>query len=64
MLIATQFLGALNENGLKQLIVFLVLATGLKQVERDQLVLVVGALFAVPYILVFDGRRVFGRPLQ
>ena len=51
MLIATQFLGALNENGLKQLIVFLVLATGLKQVERDQLVLVVGALFAVPYIL-------------
>lgn len=28
MLIATQFQGALNENGLKQLIVFLVLAMG------------------------------------
>jgi len=50
-LIATQFQGALNENGLKQLIVFLVLAMGLQQAKRDQLVLVVGALFAVPYIL-------------
>jgi len=51
MLIATQFQGALNENGLKQLIVFLILAMGLQRAERDQLVLVVGALFAVPYIL-------------
>ncbi len=50
-LIATQFQGALNENGLKQLIVFLVLGMGLHQAERDRLVLVVGALFAVPYIL-------------
>lgn len=51
MLIATQFQGALNENGLKQLIVFLVLAMGLRQASRDQLVLVIGALFAVPYVL-------------
>jgi len=51
MLIATQFQGALNENGLKQLIVFLVLGMGLQQADRDQLVLVVGALFAIPYIL-------------
>src|ERR1700680_1027296 len=51
MLIATQFQGALNENGLKQLIVFLVLGMGLQQAERDRLVLVVGALFSVPYIL-------------
>src|SRR5712691_9092968 len=51
MLIATQFQGALNENGLKQLIVFLVLGMGLQQAQRDQLVLVVGALFSVPYIL-------------
>ncbi len=51
MLIATQFQGALNENGLKQLIVFLVLGMGLQQADRDRLVLVVGALFSVPYIL-------------
>jgi acyl-[acyl-carrier-protein]-phospholipid O-acyltransferase/long-chain-fatty-acid--[acyl-carrier-protein] ligase len=51
MLIATQIQGALNENGLKQLIVFIVLAMALQQAERDRLVLVVGALFAVPYIL-------------
>lgn len=51
MLIATQFQGALNENGIKQLIVFIVLGMALQQAERDRLVLVVGALFAVPYIL-------------
>src|SRR6478736_8258904 len=51
MLIATQFQGALNENGLKQLIVFLVLGMGLQQADRDRLVLVIGALFAIPYIL-------------
>src|SRR5580765_7426732 len=51
MLIVTQFQGALNENGLKQLIVFIVLGMGLQQADRDRLVLVVGALFAIPYIL-------------
>ena len=51
MLIATQFQGALNENGFKQLIVFLVLGMGLQQADRDRLVLVVGALFAIPYVL-------------
>ena len=51
MLIATQFQGALNENGLKQLVVFIVLGMGLQQADRDRLVLVVGALFAIPYIL-------------
>jgi acyl-[acyl-carrier-protein]-phospholipid O-acyltransferase / long-chain-fatty-acid--[acyl-carrier-protein] ligase len=51
MLIVTQFQGALNENGIKQLIVFIVLGMALQQAERDRLVLVVGALFAVPYIL-------------
>jgi acyl-[acyl-carrier-protein]-phospholipid O-acyltransferase / long-chain-fatty-acid--[acyl-carrier-protein] ligase len=50
-LIATQFQGALNENGLKQLVVFLVLGMGLHEAERDRLVLVIGALFSVPYIL-------------
>ena len=51
MLIVTQFQGALNENGLKQLIVFLVLGMGLQQADRDRLVLVIGALFAIPFIL-------------
>lgn len=51
MLIATQFQGALNKNGLKQLIVFIVLGMGLHQTDRDRLVLVIGALFAIPYIL-------------
>ncbi|HSR09108.1 MAG TPA: MFS transporter [Bryobacteraceae bacterium] len=51
MLIVTQFQGALNENGLKQLVVFLVLGMGLQQADRDRLVLVIGALFAIPFIL-------------
>jgi acyl-[acyl-carrier-protein]-phospholipid O-acyltransferase / long-chain-fatty-acid--[acyl-carrier-protein] ligase len=51
MLIATQFQGALNENGLKQLIGFIVLAMGLQRDEQDWLVLVLGALFAIPFIL-------------
>jgi acyl-[acyl-carrier-protein]-phospholipid O-acyltransferase / long-chain-fatty-acid--[acyl-carrier-protein] ligase len=51
MLIATQFQGALNENGLKQLIVFIVLGIGLHQADRDRLVLVIGALFSIPFIL-------------
>ena len=51
MLIVTQFQGALNENGLKQLVVFLVLGMGLQQADRDRLVLVIGALFTIPFIL-------------
>jgi acyl-[acyl-carrier-protein]-phospholipid O-acyltransferase/long-chain-fatty-acid--[acyl-carrier-protein] ligase len=50
-LIATQFQGALNENGLKQLVVFIILGMGLHEAERDRLVLVIGALFSIPYIL-------------
>src|SRR5437879_3358632 len=50
-LIATQFLGAFNENGLKNLVVFLVLGSALAQHERDRLVLIVGGLFAAPFIL-------------
>jgi len=51
MLIATQFQGALNEQGLKQLIVFLVMGMVLRDAEKDRLVLLIGALFAIPYIL-------------
>jgi len=50
-LIATQFQGAFNENALKNLVVFLILGMGLDPVDRDRLVLVVGALFSVPFIL-------------
>lgn len=50
-LIAAQFQGAFNENGLKNLVVFLILGIGMHAVDRDRLVLVVGALFSVPFLL-------------
>ena len=50
-LIATQFQVAFNENGLKNLIIFIILGMGLSQLERDRLVLVVGTLFSLPFIL-------------
>ncbi|HEX4544707.1 MAG TPA: acyl-[ACP]--phospholipid O-acyltransferase [Candidatus Acidoferrum sp.] len=49
-LIATQFQGAFNENGLKQLVIFLILAMNLAKKDRDLLVPVVGFLFAAPFI--------------
>jgi acyl-[acyl-carrier-protein]-phospholipid O-acyltransferase / long-chain-fatty-acid--[acyl-carrier-protein] ligase len=50
-LIATQFEGAFNENGLKNLVVFIILATIAHQASRDRLVLIVGALFSIPFVL-------------
>src|SRR5207245_10869994 len=50
-LIATQFQGAFNENGLKNLVIFLILAMPLKSAEKDSKVLLVGALFSGPFIL-------------
>ncbi|MGB2624756.1 MAG: MFS transporter, partial [Candidatus Acidiferrum sp.] len=50
-LIATQFQGAFNENGLKQLVIFLILAMNLAKEDRDRLVPIVGFLFAAPFIL-------------
>src|SRR4051812_41327897 len=50
-LIVTQFQGAFNDNGLKQLVVFLILGMAVQQADRDRLVLVVGALFSAPFIL-------------
>ena len=50
-LIATQFQGAFNENGLKNLVVFIILATIAHQASRDRLVLMVGTLFSLPFIL-------------
>jgi acyl-[acyl-carrier-protein]-phospholipid O-acyltransferase/long-chain-fatty-acid--[acyl-carrier-protein] ligase len=50
-LIGAQVQGAFNENGLKNLVVFLVLGMGMHTVDRDRLVLLVGALFSVPFLL-------------
>lgn len=50
-LVVTQFQGAFNDNAFKNLVVFLILGTGLAKADRDRLVLVAGALFSVPFIL-------------
>lgn len=50
-LVVTQFQGAFNDNALKFLVIYLVVGMSLPAKERDWLVLVVGALFALPFIL-------------
>src|ERR1700730_13823883 len=50
-LVIAQFQGALNETGLKNLVVFIILSMAMETADRDRLVLVVGTLFAVPFIL-------------
>src|SRR5881275_1775496 len=50
-LIATQFQGAFNENGLKFLVIYLILAIEKDLTQRDQMELLVGVLFAAPFIL-------------
>jgi len=50
-LIVTQFQGAFSDNALKQLVIFLVIGLGLPAEKRDQLVPLIGALFATPFIL-------------
>lgn len=50
-LIATQFQGAFNDNGLKFLILFLIIGTNMTPDEQESKVLWVGALFAFPFIL-------------
>ena len=50
-LIVTQYQGAFNDNALKFLVIYLVVDLGLPPQQRDWLVLVVGALFALPFIL-------------
>src|SRR5215471_16995479 len=49
MLFATQFQGALNEKGLQQLVIFIVLNMGVEQAKKGQLI--IGSVFAIPYIL-------------
>ena len=50
-LIATQFQGAFNENALKFLTIYLILALEKDKAQRDQLEFLVGVLFAAPFIL-------------
>jgi acyl-[acyl-carrier-protein]-phospholipid O-acyltransferase / long-chain-fatty-acid--[acyl-carrier-protein] ligase len=50
-LVLTQFQGAFNENGLKNLVVFIILGMAMQKGDRDRLVLIVGTLFSVPFIL-------------
>ncbi|HTJ00915.1 MAG TPA: MFS transporter, partial [Dongiaceae bacterium] len=47
----TQFQGAFSDNSLKWLAIFLITGMGLTSEKRDQLVGIVGALFALPFIL-------------
>src|SRR6201984_818150 len=51
-LIATQFQGAFNDNGLKFFVIFLILGTNPTASQKDLLVFVVGNLFALPFLLV------------
>jgi len=49
-LVVTQFQGAFNDDAYKNLVVFLILGTGLAKSDCDRLVLVAGALFSVPFM--------------
>ena len=50
-LIVTQFQGAFSDNALKWLAIFLITGMSLPAEKRDQLVGVIGALFALPFIV-------------
>src|SRR4030088_1749493 len=50
-LFITQFQGAFSDNVLKWLVISLITGMGFSNEKRDQLVGVVGALFALPFIL-------------
>ncbi|MGA3292658.1 MAG: acyl-[ACP]--phospholipid O-acyltransferase [Candidatus Acidiferrales bacterium] len=49
-LIATQFQTGFNDNALKYLVTYIVIAMNLPQSQRDRLIPIVGALFALPFI--------------
>jgi acyl-[acyl-carrier-protein]-phospholipid O-acyltransferase/long-chain-fatty-acid--[acyl-carrier-protein] ligase len=49
-LIVTQFQGSFNDNGLKFLVIYLLVDQGLPDSTRNLLIPVVGALFALPFI--------------
>jgi acyl-[acyl-carrier-protein]-phospholipid O-acyltransferase / long-chain-fatty-acid--[acyl-carrier-protein] ligase len=50
-LIVTQFQGAFSDNALKQLVILIMLTSNLSQGEKHRVGELVGALFALPFIL-------------
>ncbi|HKF24854.1 MAG TPA: MFS transporter, partial [Candidatus Acidoferrum sp.] len=50
-LIATQFQGAFNDNGLKFFVIYLILGQNPSQSEKDFGVFLIGLLFAIPFLL-------------
>ncbi|HXW55198.1 MAG TPA: acyl-[ACP]--phospholipid O-acyltransferase [Candidatus Cybelea sp.] len=50
-LIVTQFQNAFNDNGLKFLVIYIIVAMDFTPSQRDRLVFIVSGLFAVPFIL-------------
>jgi acyl-[acyl-carrier-protein]-phospholipid O-acyltransferase / long-chain-fatty-acid--[acyl-carrier-protein] ligase len=50
-LIATQFQVSFSDSALKNLVIFLVIASALPLAERDHLVFLIGVAFSVPFIL-------------
>ena len=50
-LIVTQFQGAFSDNLLKNLVLFLLVTAGLPKDKRDELVPIIGLLFAIPFVL-------------
>jgi len=50
-LIATQFQTAFNDNALKFLVIYILVAMALSKTTQNVLVFVVGAMFALPFIL-------------
>ena len=51
-LFATQFQGAFSDNAFKFVVMFLVMA-GMTRDEKDALAPVIGAVFALPFIIAF-----------
>ena len=50
-LIATQFQGAFNDNGLKFFVIFLILGQNPSESQKDFGVFLIGNLFAIPFLL-------------
>jgi acyl-[acyl-carrier-protein]-phospholipid O-acyltransferase/long-chain-fatty-acid--[acyl-carrier-protein] ligase len=49
-LIVTQFQNAFNDNAIKFLVIYIIVAMNFPKDQRENLILVVGALFALPFI--------------
>jgi acyl-[acyl-carrier-protein]-phospholipid O-acyltransferase/long-chain-fatty-acid--[acyl-carrier-protein] ligase len=50
-LIVTQFQNAFNDNAIKYLVIYIIVAMNFQKAERDKFVWIVSSLFAIPFIL-------------